>query len=379
MIGLLKMFIPLAIAVLSIICSCQRMTKPLAATTRLSSENSSLVFSDSLRLMRSGAGDTLQLSFETREAANCKISFTVQDAQTSPAQPPVSCSASAATKFSEQIVNVPIDKLVVVHLTVWSSHKSETSSRTLDINEKPPSADTLSINLLMVDAAARRVELTSFEESRKPEEVLASLNVSASSSCSFGIGTFKTLTVNPKSIIIQNTSFKGLFSTSLTRISPTTLAGDFQSLQRDSADWSLSAKTEKGFGQLRLEKPSLIKSSLFAGMNQLSGIEDSLEDLDTPGLKIIGTSSFVATWVVDGSAKDSMATLSIQPSPGFDGVTCRTKGSDGRLVIPSSFISKIPTGKRLWATLRLDSWQALNNERWLVRVSDWTSMGIERL
>jgi hypothetical protein len=367
-----------AFVVLGIGTSCQRFSKPPIAPKRLSSDSLSLVISESINLERSGAGDRITITFDTREAANCKLGFSLISAGKTVPQINQSCSSSSATKFSETLDGVPKDQLVVVHLMSWPATSTESSGKIINISESVPSADAQSLNLLMVDVAARRVELTSLQEGKSPTDVATATTPSKPGTCVLGPPVDGTLNGTTKANLIQGASFRGLFSSTLSRVSPTALSGGFQYLQRQSSEWSLTARTGGGFGQLRLAKPPLLKNVIFAGSTQADGLDDSLADIDPPGLGVLGTNTLVSTWTIEGDAGNALATLTVSPGPGFGGITCRGKAADGRLVIPSSFLTKIPTGRRLWATLRIDSWQPLDKERWLVRVSDWSSMGIQR-
>jgi len=42
-------------------------------------------------------------------------------------------------------------------------------------------------------------------------------------------------------------------------------------------------------------------------------------------------------------------------------------------------VAQLPQNERLWVSLRIDSWQAFDDARWLTRVSDWKSLGAQRL
>jgi hypothetical protein len=148
--------------------------------------------------------------------------------------------------------------------------------------------------------------------------------------------------------------------------------------QLDSTEWTVTARTAEGFGQLRLAKPALLAKPIFAAAQQSEGLDDDLADIDPPTIKILSGGTVVATWAVDGDPKTAVTTLTVQRAPGFPGIVCTANAGAGRLVIPSDLVAKIPSGQKLWATLRMDSWQSFDRERWLVRASQWTSMGLQR-
>ena len=182
-----------------------------------------------------------------------------------------------------------------------------------------------------------------------------------------------------KLAILQSLSSQGFISAATSKVSQKTFAGTFQNTQRLSTEWSLTAKTAAGFGRLRLTKPTLLASSEFSGQSKVPGNYDRLEDIDPPGLKLPPSTPLVVSWVLDGDGKNATATLTIEPSGAFTGISCRSPANALKITVPAALIAKMPPNARLWSTLRLDSWQALDKERWVVRVSDWSSMGVQKM
>jgi hypothetical protein len=361
-----------------ILQSC-KFVSPLKAPRRLGDSAGGIVIQESIALERSADGNSISISFETRDAASCKIGFFVSSVTKKSSETPNGCASSSATKFSETISGIPKDQLVTVVLRIWQSSQGESKAKILTIPETAPTAGENSINLLMVDIGAGRIDLAAVSSIEAPSDIVKkNLGLSAQQ-CALSDSATQTNSLTKGSLVLQSATSRGFINATTTRVSPNVLGGTFQVAQRDSSEWSVTARSAAGFGQLRISKPTLMASAIFSGRDQTQGNEDYLEDIDPPAIKVIGGSSMVASWTVSGDAKTSVATLTVAPSGNFPGITCTAPGSSLKITIPGDLISKIPTGNRIWATLRLDSWQAIDKERWAVRVSDWKSMGVQRL
>jgi hypothetical protein len=361
------------------LCSCRYFSKP-SGIRRLHNDGSgtsSLIVPDSISLERSLDGATLTLSFETNVAVDCKLSSYPLGAKPSAPPAAVNCANKSATKFTESISGLSKDKLMTIVLKTWATANAETTATSTNIDESTPVADNASINLLSVDLGASRIEFTTINSSATPSSVVTSGR--GEDGCWLSSEKSPGLSASRKAALVQGMSSRGFINAVATRVSPTTFSSSFQSVQRQSTEWSLSAKTASGFGQLRFAKPTMLTSTQFAGQNSSSGLTDRLEDIDPPGLKLLATATFVTTWVLDGDNKNATATLTIAPSGSFSGITCRSPAATEKITVPATLVAKIPGNIRLWSTLRIDSWQALEKERWIVRVSDWSTMGIQRL
>ena len=366
-------------AVASFGVGCQRFLSPLIAPKRLTANPFSIVISESISLERSPSGTSITLSFDTKTAAECKFGFFATGSDVKAPSNLTSCSGKSTTKFSETLNNVPKDQLVTILLKAWPAAGAEPSTGSITIAEVPPTADAQSINMLFADLGGRWSELTAISDSRTPSELLSEQVKLPSSACALSDGRDLGFVGTRKSSLIQSASFRGLFNATTSRISPSILGASFNIAQRQSAEWSVTAKTASGFGQLRLARPVLLLNPVFTGIEQSQGLMDDLDDTDPPAIKLQGTNTLVATWSVEGDSTNARTTLTIQRSPGFPGIVCVASAASGRIVVPAELVAKIPAAARLWTTLRLDSWQSLDKERWLVRVSDWSSMGVQRL
>jgi hypothetical protein len=346
---------------------------------RNNSNNSvpSLIHLDSIALERTPAGTSLNLSFETSVAVNCKFSFHPIAEKPAEPLPLTDCASISATKFSELLIGIPKDKLVTIVLKSWASSDKETSATFMNLDEAVPSADAQSLNMIAVDLGASRLEFSTLNSSDLPSAFVTSGQGET--------GCWPSDEKSPgkpavrKIAIVQSLSSQGFISAVASRVPPKTFASTFQITQRQSTEWSITAKTSAGFGRLRLAKPTLLAESAFGGGSKVPGNYDRLDDIDPPGLKVPASTPFVVSWVLDGDAKDTTATLTIAPSGAFTGISCRSPGNALKITVPPGLLAKLPPNVRLWSTLRIDSWQALENERWVVRVSDWTSMGLQRL
>jgi hypothetical protein len=359
---------------------CQRLMSALTPPRRLADVVASIVLPESIVLERSAAGTSLTLSFETNVAAACKVGFRPAGSSASIRQDALMpCVAKSTTKFSEVISGLPADQLVTIFIKAWPASATEPVGGLIKIAEAPPTADAKTINMVLADLDARWVELTTIDDARTPSDVIADFIKPRATTCTAMDGKERGLDGARKATFIQSATFRGLFNTTLARISTSALGSSFNMTQRDSAEWTVTAKTAAGFGQLRLAKPALLIGPIFAAAQQSEGLDDDLADIDPPVIKILGGSTVVTTWTIDGDSKNTLITLTVQRAPGFPGIVCTANAATGRIVIPAELVTKIPTGLKLWATLRLDSWQGLDKERWLVRASSWTSMGLHRL
>jgi hypothetical protein len=272
---------------------------------------------------------------------------------------------------------VPKDQLVAVVIKSWDTAATQANGVAITVNETTPKADDSTVNLMFVDLGARRLELTAIA-TKSTQSVLMSGAVEDESGCWLSDGKSIGLIGQRKALLIQGATSKGFINSTTSRTSPSVFTGVFSAAQRQSTEWSLSAKTAGGSGQLRVAKPALLNTVTFAGRDQSMGISDALEDVDPPALKLDANTTLVATWTLIGEAKNATAILSISPSGQFPGITCRGAAATGKITVPTNLIAKIPVSNRLWASLRIDSWQAFDADRWAVRVSDWKSMGISR-
>jgi hypothetical protein len=360
--------------------SCRFFTATKAAHRlhRPTSESSpSLILEETIGLERSLDGTSIALSFDTRAAVDCRFGFYPIGEKPANPLPLNVCTGKSSTKFSEIVSGVTKDKLVTLVIKTWASVDKEMSASLTVVNETVPSADAASINLVSVDLGASRFEFTTLDSSAVPSAFVASGQGES--------GCWPTNEKSPgnlasrKAAIVQSMSSQGYINTITARVTPTTFASTFKMAQRQSTEWTVSAKTAAGFGKLRLAKPTMLSSSEFKSENSIPGILDSLEDIDPPGLKLSATTPLVVKWVLDGAGKNSTATLTIAPSGAFAGISCRSPATALQITVPAALVAKIPPNLRLWTTLRIDSWQALENERWVIRVSDWTSMGVQRI
>jgi len=363
-------------AVFCLASSCHFSVEPKAP--RRQPANFSLVVSETVVIERSGDRSSISVSFETREAANCKIGFYPTNKTPPSVESYFPCSGKSAMKFSEVVAGIPKDQLVVLVIMSWASKSPEATARQTVITEESPTADSSTINLLLVDLGGGRLE---FSAVNKPETPSALVNstLAGDSGCWLSDAKSTGFTATRKELLLQGATSRGFINTSTARISPNSISGSFQAVQRQSSEWGITARTSKGFGQLRVAKPVMLKSATFAGRDQASGLDDTLDDIDPTALKLTASQTFVSSWTLDGANTASSVTLAIAPSGTFQGITCIAPASAAKITVPATLVAKIPAGERIWATLRLDSWQALDTERWLVRVSDWKSIGIQRL
>ena len=363
-------------AIFSLASSCHFSVEPKAP--RRLPANFSLVVGETVVIERSGDRSSMSVLFETREAANCKIGFYPTSKTPPSVESYLPCSGKSAMKFSEVVPGIPKDQLVVLVIMSWASKSAESTARQTVITEESPTADSSTINLLLVDLGGGRLE---FSAVNKPETPSALINTTISGDIGCWLSDSKStgFTATRKELLLQGATSRGFINTSTARISPNSISGSFQAVQRQSTEWGITARTNKGFGQLRVAKPLMLKSATFAGRDQASGLDDTLDDIDPSALKLTASQTFVSSWTLDGANTASLVTLAIAPSGTFQGITCVAPASAGKITVPSTLVAKIPSGERVWATLRLDSWQAMDTERWLVRVSDWKSIGIQRL
>ena len=366
--------------ILPFLNSCKFFPKPkLVHRIHNLSSNAvpSLILLDSVGLERSLDGTSLALTFETSAAVDCMFSFYPVGEKPAKPLPLTNCTGKSATKFSELISGVPKDRLVTIALKSWASVEKEKTATIINIDESVPAADAVSLNMISVDLGASRLEFSTLNSSDLPSAFVASGQ--GETGCWLSDEKNPGKPAQKKAAIVQSLSSQGYISAVTARVSPTTFASTFQITQRLSTEWSVSAKTAAGFGKLRLAKPTMLATSEFAGQNKAVGSFDRLEDIDPPGLNLSATSALVTTWTLDGAGKNATATLTIAPSGAFPGISCRSPATALKISVPATLIAKIPANVRLWSTLRIDSWQALEKERWVVRVSDWTSMGVQKI
>ena len=363
----------------AVIAQSCKFVSPLTAPRRLGGKGDGLLIQESIALERSADGASITLSFEARDASSCKIGFYVPSTGQATNTTPNACASSSATKFTETLSGIPKDQLVTVVVRIWPSAQGEAKAKIVLIPETPPTAGENSVNLLMVDLGAGRVDLTAVSSSAPPSVLINKSVGLTNQSCSLSDSNSQINPLTKGSLVLQSATSRGFINAITTRVSPTVLGGTFAAAQRDSTEWSITARSAAGFGQLRIAKPTLLASAIFSGRDQTQGNDDYLEDIDPPAIKLNGGSSMVASWTLSGEAKNSVAVLSVAPLSSFPGITCVAPASALKITIPGDLISKIPAGTRIWSTLRVDSWQAIDKERWAVRVSDWKSMGIQRL
>jgi hypothetical protein len=272
---------------------------------------------------------------------------------------------------------VPKDQLVAIIIKSWDTSESPATGLAITVLESSPKADDSTVNLLLVDLGARRLEVAAISSAEASSEIMTR-SITGETSCWLSDAKPYGINSPKKALLIQGASSKGFINTKTTRTSPSAFTGVFTAVQRQSHEWSISAKTAGGSGQLRLATPTLLDTVTFAGKDQSQGTNDALDDVDPPALRLDAYTTLVATWNLLGEAKNAVAILSIPPFKSFAGITCQALATTKKITVPTTLVAKIPAGARLWASLRLDSWQALDSDRWAVRVSDWRSMGIAR-
>jgi len=356
---------------------CKFTTAP-KAPTRIGA-NDTIIIPETVVFERTGDRSAMNLTFETRAAAYCKLAFYPVTGAIKSIGAFTPCIGRSATKFSETISQLPKDQLVAVVILSWSADADEKSARGLTITEAKPKADLAAINLLAVDLGGGRLELSSINSEDLPSASLAStLGKVSGANCNLSNLALTTFSAARRDSGILSATSRGFINSSATRINGSIVGGSFQAAQRQSSEWSITARTSGGYGQLRMAKPTLLKTVIFAGREQANADDDYLEDVDPPALRLSSSQTFVGSWTLDGDPGNSLVTLSISPSGGFKGITCQAPASAGKITIPSSLIAQIPNNERLWVALRVDSWQAIDDARWLVRVSDWKSLGVQR-
>lgn len=359
------------------LASCKFAAAPKAP--RRAGANESIIIPESVTFERSSDRLSINLNFETRVAANCKFGFfqTSSENKSVPSYTP--CVGRSATKFSETVAGLPKDQTVTIIIMSWPAKDDEKTARGLIITESPPNADRDTINFFSVDLGGTRLELSSIAAAERPSEALSTaLSKVQNPSCNLNT-VAPSFAATRKSNQILSVTSRGFINASGSVISNSAVAGSFATAQRQSTEWSVTARTSSGYGQLRFAKPTLLKSATFAGRDQAAADDDFLEDVDPPALRLTATQTFVASWTLEGDPKNSMVTLSISPSGGFKGVTCTAPASLGKITIPATLVAQFPQNERLWVSLRLDSWQAFDDARWLTRISDWKSLGAQRL
>jgi hypothetical protein len=339
-----------------------------------------IIIPESVVFERGSDNSVMTLNFETRVAANCQIGFYSNTKGPDSLGELNPCAGRSATKFEETISGLPKDELVSIIIISWPTNADEKSAGRLVITEATPTADLAAINLLAVDIGGGRLELSTLKLDEMPSTALESTIKNASSGgCSLSSESSATFTApRVKSNILSATS-RGFINVSTNKINDQIVGGSFGVAQRQSTEWNITARTGRGYGQLRVNRPTLLASVIFAGREQADGNDDYLEDIDPPALKLSSTQTFVASWTVETPSSNATATLNISPQGTFKGITCKAPASSGKITIPPSLISQLPLNERLWASLRLDSWQPIDEARWLVRVSDWKSIGVYRL
>ena len=362
---------------LTSLVGCKFGTAP-KAPSRIGA-NDTIIVPETVVFERTADRSTMNLSFETRAAAYCKLAFYPVTGAIKSIGTFTPCIGRSATKFSETISQLPTDQLVAVVILSWPADADEKSARGLTITEAKPTADLAAINLLAVDLGGGRLELSSINSEALPSSSLSSTlgKVSATNCTLSNLAPTMFSAARRDSGILSATS-RGFINSSATRINGAIVGGSFQAAQRQSSEWSITARTSAGYGQLRIAKPTLLKTVIFAGREQANADDDYLEDVDPPALRLSSTQTFVASWALDGNGANSLVTVSISPSGSFKGITCQAPASAGKITVPASLIAQIPNNERLWVALRVDSWQAIDDARWLVRVSDWKSLGVQR-
>ena len=86
----------LAAAFVVTLTAC-KLVSPLKAPKRLGFKDNGLVIQESISLERGADGSSLVVSFETREAASCKIGFYISSAGKGNGETPNPCASSSAT------------------------------------------------------------------------------------------------------------------------------------------------------------------------------------------------------------------------------------------------------------------------------------------
>jgi hypothetical protein len=378
----MKYKVPWIIMILAVhaafcVASCKFAAAPKAP--RRAGANDSIIIPESVTFERSLDRLSINLSFETRVAANCKFGFFPTSSEKKSVPSYIPCAGRSATKFSETVAGLPKDQTVTIVIMSWPSKDDEKTAKGLIITESPPNADRDTINVFSVDLGGTRLELSSIAGAERPSETLsAALSKVQNVSCNLNT-VAPSFSASRKSNQILSVTSRGFVNATAAVISNSAVAGSFAAAQRQSTEWSVTARTSSGYGQLRFAKPTLLRSVTFAGRDQAAADDDFLEDVDPPALKLTATQTFVASWILEGDPKNSMVTLSISPSGGFKGVTCSDPASIGKITIPATLVAQFPQNERLWVSLRLDSWQAFDDARWLTRVSDWKSLGAQRL
>jgi hypothetical protein len=351
---------------------------PLKAPPRLSGKSSDdFINQESISLERSSDGTSMTIAFETKEAAQCKLGFYPVNGPATK-DTPKDCVTSSAKKFSETISPIPKDQMITVVIKVWPSKETEGSARVIIIPEASPNLGDQSISLLLVDLGAGRLDITSTASGANPSELMAQRTAVGDQKCSPLDQSPQASALSRSTILIKGATSRGFINSSTTRVSPSVMGANFSAIQRDSTEWNVTARSSKGFGQLRLAKPTLLSSVIFSGQSQLQGNEDNLEDTDPPVVFLNTGSTMVASWTLSGTEANAVATLTIAPFGSFPGIICRAPASSQKITVPGNLLAGVPTTSRIWATLRLDSWQHIEKERWLVRVSDWRSTGVQR-
>ena len=341
--------------------------------------NDTLILPETVVFERNADRRTMSLAFETRGAAYCKLAFYPITGTIKSIGAFAPCIGRSATKFSETISGLPTDQLVAIVILTWPANSDESAARGLTVTEAKPTADSAAINLLTVDLGGGRLELSAISSESLPSATLSStLGKVPAPSCTLSNLAQTAFTALRRNSGILSATSRGFINSSAARVSGTIVGGSFQAVQRQSSEWNLTARTSSGYGQLRIAKPTLFKTVIFAGREQATADDDYLEDVDPPALRLSSSQTFVASWTLDGDASNSYATLTISPSGGFKGITCQAPATAGKITIPASLIAQIPANERLWVALRVDSWQAIDDVRWLVRVSDWKSLGVQR-
>ena len=358
--------------------SCKFAQTPKAPPRTGASD--SIVIPETVVFERTGDRTAINLSFETSEAAQCKLGFYIQSDSAKTPTAWSSCAGRSATKFTETVSGLPKDQLVSIVILSWPATSDEGAAKRLVVTEAPPSTPEGNINLLSVDMGGGRLEVSSISSSDQPSaSISTTLSKVSAASCALSQSVGSTFSAARGPVTLISATSRGFINSSATRLNGSVVGGSFQVAQRQSAEWTITARTGSGFGQLRLAKPTLLKSVILAGRDQTTADDDNLEDVDPAALRLTNAQTFVASWTADGDTSKSLVTLTIAPSAGFKGITCTAPASSGKITIPTSLVSQIPSNERLWVALRLDSWQALDDVRWLVRVSDWKSLGVQRL
>lgn len=359
------------------LAGCKFAAAPKAP--RRAGANDSIIIPESVTFERSLDRLSINLNFETRVAANCKFGFFVTSSDKKSISTYTPCVGRSATKFNETVSSLPKDQTVTIVIMSWAAKDDEKTAKGMIIAETPPNADRDAINIFSVDLGGGRLELSAIAGADRPSSSLsAALSKVQTPSCNIN-NVPPSFPASRKSNQILSVTSRGFINASATTISNSNVAGSFAATQRQSTEWSITARTSSGYGQLRFAKPTLLKSVTFAGRDQAPADDDFLEDVDPPALKLTASQTFVASWATDGDSKNSMVTLSISPAGAFKGVTCTAPASSGKITVPATIVAQLPQNERLWVSLRLDSWQAFDDARWLVRASDWKSLGAQRL